>query len=443
MPPDFLLSAQWLKAKNPFAGEPTMTTTETLQSPGSYPVPDAGPIQNAVDLTPIDRERLDLLGDLPDIPLFLDPKELERFSVCPSSVHTIETNQRFHTDLSYKAYTLKYRMDAYVRALEIYAKRDGAFSGKFTDRLKSCRKFAFFYRNNETGHLRVQSTRCKLRWCPICRDVSRMIVTTAVDGWLRRRKFPKMLTFTLKHSDDDLLTQINRIYKSFQKIRQRVFFKKNVTGGVWFFQLKLNPLTEQWHPHIHCLVDGKFLSQSKLKDLWLKITGDSFVVDVRPVKDLDNASTEVARYATSPADLTNMSFEHAWEVFDATEGKRICGTWGDAKGIVLHPTPQDDSDEWSKIADFTWIAIRKEYDEAAKIFWDCYCNHKPYDGPQLQPDSTLYKEELDFLLEPDEVDEIYRDFHRRRWRKQVFVSNFFGPSNNINEADNGDATTAE
>jgi len=415
MSPGSFPTAYWPKAKNPNAGGP-MTT---------------------IELHPIDKERLDLLGNIPDIPLFLDPTELERFSSCPSSVHTIETNQRNRTDCSYKAFTLKHRMPAYVRALEIYAKRDGSFTGTFTDRLKSCRKFAFFYQSNETGKLRVQSSRCKLRWCPICRDVSRMIVTSAVDGWLRRRKFPKMLTFTLKHSDDDLLVQINRIYKSFQKIRQRVFFKQNVTGGVWFFQLKQNPQTEQWHPHIHCLVDGKFINHNKLKELWLKITGDSFVVDVRPVKDLDNASTEVARYATSPADLTNMSLESAWDVFEATEGKRICGTWGNAKGMILRPTPQADSDEWSKVADFSWIAIRKEYDASAKIFWDCYCNRQPYNGPQLQPDITLYKEELDFLLEPDEISDQFRDFHRKRWRKQVFISNFLGPQSNINEANNG------
>jgi len=398
---------------------------------------------NPVELHPIDRERLDLLGELPDIPLFLTPEELDRFSSGGLKVHTIETNQRLRTDLSYKAHCLKFRMDAYVRALEIYAKKDGAYSGKFSDRLKTCRKFAFFYRHNESGKLRVQSSRCKLRWCPICRDVSRMIVTTAVDGWLQRQYFPKMLTFTLKHSDDDLFSQINRLYDSFKKIRQRAYFKQNVTGGVWFFQLKLNPQTEQWHPHIHCLVAGKFLKHSRLSELWHKITGDSFVVDVRPVKDLDNASTEVARYATSPADLTKMSFEQAWNVFDATEGKRICGTWGNAKGMVLRPTPADDSDEWSKIADFTWIAIRKEYDAAAKLFWECYCEHKPYYGPQLQTDEVLYADELNFLLEPDNMSDTFRDFHRKRWRKVTFVSNYFGPQNNINEANNGNTTSTE
>jgi len=396
-----------------------------------------------VDLHPIDRERLDLQGELEDIPLFLDSEELERFSSTPSSVHTIETNQSSRTDCSYKAHCLKNRMPDYVRALEIYAKRDGAYSGKFTSRLKTCRKYAFFFRNEETGHLRVQSSRCKLRWCPICRDVSRMIVTGAVDAWLERQHYPKMLTFTLKHNDDELFLQINHLYKSFQKIRQRAYFKQNIYGGVWFFQLKQNPQTEQWHAHIHCLVAGKYLNQTKLKKLWFKITGDSFIVDIRAVKNLESASTEVARYATSPADLTKMSLDHAWEVFEATEGRRICGTWGSAKGMVLRPTPQEDTEEWTKIADFQWINIKRQYDVATKEFWDCFINNKPYDGPQLQPLELVWKEELDILLSVEDMPETYRDFHRRRERNRQFDSNFFRPERSTIWRQNGNTPSPE
>ena len=383
-------------------------------------------------LDPIDRERLDLLGELPELSLFV-----------PLKVHTIETTERNRTDRSYRAYALRNRMDHYVRALEMYSKIDGSFSGKYTNRLKMCRRFAFFYQSTKTGHLRVQSSRCKLRWCPICRDVSRQIVSKAVDGWLCRQRFPKMLTFTLKHSDDELFLQVQRLYDSFRKIRTRAYFRQNVYGGVWFFQLKLNLQTNQWHPHIHCLVNGKFLKHSRLSELWHKITGDSFVVDVRPVKDLENASTEVARYATSPADITRMTLEQSMAVYDATQGRRICGTWGDAKGMVLKPTPQEDDGEWMKVADFMFINIRRDYDTAVKAFWDCYVNDKAYRGPQLQPETEVYAEELDLLLEPDELEEKFKNFHRKRWRVQTFVSNFFGPQNNVHETNDGHTTSPE
>ncbi len=296
---------------------------------------------------------------------------------------------------------LRPRMDAYMRALEIYADVDGSFGGKFSSRLQNCRRNAWFFKNKHTNHLRVVSSRCKLRWCPICRDVCRMIVTSAVEGWLRHQLYAKMLTLTMLHSDLPLREQIKLLYAAFRKLVRRVYFKRNVTGGVWFFQLKLNPKTLLWHPHIHCLLSGNFLSHSILKDLWHKITGDSYIVDIRPVKDIESAATEVARYATSPADVTAMSLDHALDVFYATKGRRICGTWGSARGLALRPTPQADADDWVKVADFYYINVKKQYDPDCKSFWECFKKDQPYEGPLVQDERDVFREELAFLSESD------------------------------------------
>ncbi|KKL95119.1 hypothetical protein LCGC14_1857790 [marine sediment metagenome] len=372
--------------------------------------------EHPIELHPLDHEVLELTGELPNLPLLVNPQILAKLRDPPSSVHTIETSGRNstgaeqrpvagqvgsdlpdpedHQDYTYRGYLLKPRIDHYVRAREIYAKVDGSFGGKFSSRLGACRKFAWFVQSSVTNKLRVQSSRCKLRWCPICRDVSRMIVTKSVDNWLQVQKYPKMITLTLQHSDDPLKLQIKRIYDCFRKLRRRAYFQRLITGGVWFFQLKFNLTTGQWHPHIHCLVAGKFLPHTRLRNLWHEITGDSFVVDIRPVKDLDGCSNEVARYATSPADLTAVNLELALDIYYATKGRRICGSWGSARAIVLKPTPLEDTGEWTKVADFFFINIQKHHVPAVKHFWKCFKQGKPYDGPQLQKLTDVYKEEL-------------------------------------------------
>jgi len=372
--------------------------------------------QHPVTLHPLDQEVLELTHDLPELPLLVNPAILERLRRSSPSVHTIETSDRNSTDgaerpdtrkvalkigdpedhqnFTYRGYLLRPRMDSYLRAREIYAAVDGSFGGKFSSRLGNCRKFAWFVQSSVTNKLRVMSSRCKLRWCPICRDVSRMIVTTSVEQWLRLQEYPKMITLTMKHCDDDLSIQIKRLYDCFRKLRRRAYFQRLITGGVWFFQIKINPDTQLWHLHIHCLVAGKFLPQKRLKALWLKITGDSYVVDIRPVKDLEGCSNEVARYATSPADITALDLDRALEVFYATKHRRICGSWGSAKSIVLKPTPLEHSDEWSKVADFFFINVKKEYDPSVRHFWKCFKQGKPYDGPQLQKLTDVYREEL-------------------------------------------------
>jgi len=381
--------------------------------------------RNVIDLDPIDQEILSLTGTLPDLDLFFTSPGQPSIDGDPLEVHTIETSVESATDRTYRAHTLKGRIPAYTRAFELYGKIDGSYSGKNTVRLRTCRKYAYFVRNEETGHLRVSSSRCKLRWCPICRDVSRRIVTKAVDSWLKFQKYPKMLTFTLKHSDEELELQVDRLYRCFRKLRQRAYIKQTITGGVWFFQLKLNLETQQWHPHLHCLVGGSFISHAKIKTLWHKITGDSFVVDVRPVRDLDNVSTEVARYATSPADITRMTIDQALEVYWATKSRKICGTWGNAKGMILRPTPDDDGEDWAKVAEFSYVNVRKDFDPAVKRFWECFIKNQPYHGPKIQPDVEVYKEELDILFGRDDPPETHRDFLLRLQRHREWDSTFF------------------
>lgn len=416
-------------------------------------LPDLAESQTPLKLHPIDQHVLEQIGDLPGLPLLVNPAVLERLRRPPPSVHTIETSFRNVTDAvdrldagsldsdrgenfdrpdyTYRGYLLRPRVEAYVRACEIYGYVDGSYEGKFSSRLHECRKFAWFVQNKHTHKLRVSSSRCKLRWCPICRDVSRMIVTSAVEEWLKIQKYPKMITFTLEHNDDPLQLQVKKIYDCFRKLRTRAFIRRNITGGVWFFQLKWSTRSQQWHPHIHALVAGNYLPHSKLKSLWHKITVDSFVVDVRPVKDLESAATEVARYATSPADLTAMSLDNAIDVYYSTKSKRICGSWGSAKGMVLKPQPPDDDDCWEKVADFFFINVQKEYDPKAKHFWKCFKKGEAYEGPQLQRMADVYKEEIDICLQSEQDNMTYHQFTRKMMQNRAGPwRNFFA---NIDE----------
>jgi hypothetical protein len=138
-----------------------------------------------------------------------------------------------------------------------------------------------------------------------------------------------------------------------------------------------------------------------LKKLWKKITTDSNIVDIRPVKDNDAAASEVARYATSPADLTAMDFESAYDVYMCTKSKRICGSWGNAKGLALRPTPAEDRDDWERVADFFFVNVGRKDNKVLEDFWKCYQQDRPWEGPDIQDPRDLFKEELSFLLEQD------------------------------------------
>ena len=54
--------------------------------------------------------------------------------------------------------------------------------------------------------------------------------------------------------------------------------------------------TGEWHPHVHmfALLDT-WIDQEHLSETWHEITGDSFIVDIRRVKKINNMAIQMQR----------------------------------------------------------------------------------------------------------------------------------------------------
>jgi hypothetical protein len=97
-----------------------------------------------------------------------------------------------------------------------------------------------------------------------------------------------------------------------------------------------------WHPHLHALVlteKGCAPSQAALRAEWEAITGDSFMVDLRPVEKPEDGFLEVLKYALKFADLTPAQ---TWEAHMTLRGKRLLGAWGCFYGV---PEPETSDEE--------------------------------------------------------------------------------------------------
>lgn len=257
----------------------------------------------------------------------------------------------------------------------------------------SCRSSAWFVRHNVTGIVRMASSRCNLRWCPLCIKTKRFIMVQSLVPFIQKATKPKFLTLTLKHTEAPLSHQIDSLYKFFSQLRRRPWFKARVGGGVWFFQVKQSENDGLWHPHLHCLLTGKYLPHAELKEIWSYITKGSSIVDIRAVKDAKKAAEYVARYASAPCRLSDLSLEKAVECVDALHGRRICGTWGSAKEVQLVPKKCPDSENWSYLAGFTEVMfLRSKSDWHREIYRAfvqddfCYSTHMEQYPP---PDEVI------------------------------------------------------
>jgi hypothetical protein len=272
-----------------------------------------------------------------------------------SQVQDIETTLHKLPPDSYHGYKVGFNPQEYAATFALYADLDKIEGSRKTELLDSCRRRAWFVRHNETGRVRVVANACRLRWCPLCADAHKNLITHNVADWLKKADHPKFLTLTLKHTSAPLAHQIDSLYNSFIKFRRLKEIKKDLAGGVWFFQIKKSDNDGLWHPHLHCLVAGKFIPHALLSRLWLRTTLSSNVVDIRGVRDNDSAAKEVARYCARPATLAELDQFDALELVNALHGRRICGTWGCGKKIQLNMIAEPDKLNWSNIGSWSLI----------------------------------------------------------------------------------------
>jgi len=292
-------------------------------------------------------------------------------------VHTKSSTIHSNIKPTYRA-TLLQSCEADLQAAEeIYAYFDEIDATEKLWRLKSCRTGAFFFRNKNTGAVRVGAQSCHLRHCPICTKTRELTIKTNVASWLRKTGYPKLLTFTLKHHDRPLIEQINTLYESFKKIRRLSILKNRCSGGVWFFQVKKSKKDHLWHPHIHCLVAGQYIPQRDLAKAWLKITGDSNIVDIRLVKSVEHVAKDVARYAAKPCKLSTLEWSDILEVAVALDKRRLCGTWGICRKLKITSLPDFEKGDWYQVGSWNGVYENRNVDDNAKAIMDCWRTGKP------------------------------------------------------------------
>ena len=173
-----------------------------------------------------------------------------------------------------------------------------------------------------------------------------------------------LVTLTVKNGDD-LQERYEHLEKSVRKYfnRRRDALKKGrgfnelckAEGAVYSYEITNKG--KGWHPHIHILTltrKGESIDKYKLSQEWESITGDSKIVDVRPVTgEAANGFMEVLKYAMKFSDLT---VEQNFEAYEILKGKRMLGCFGKFWGVKV---PADLLDE--QLDDLPYIEIIYQY----------------------------------------------------------------------------------
>jgi len=91
------------------------------------------------------------------------------------------------------------------------------------------------------------------------------------------------------------------------------------------------------------VVEGKYLPKEELTQAWLQITGDSYVVDIKLVRDPRSVGYYITKYATKPLDPKLLRQPHALaEAIEALRGRKLLyafGNWSRWQ-LLTHPTDE-------------------------------------------------------------------------------------------------------
>lgn len=259
----------------------------------------------------------------------------------------------------------------------------------------NCGAGAYVNYSASLNRYRITGHYCHDRLCAPCNAALAAVVRSNASRYVAEHHITvRFLTLTLKHSDLPLADQITRLYQSFSTLRRREFFKQHCVGGIAFLEVKLAKDGVRWHPHLHCLIEGGYLDGKQLSQEWLKVTGDSSIIDIRRPDDTEHTISYVCKYISKPCHHDVLrSPEMLNEYAAAIKGRRRFVTWGNWRGTNFSKPPPDTTTDWKLVASLsTLLQAARAGDDKAKQILEMVAHQiksapvAPYETPPPETD---------------------------------------------------------
>lgn len=196
-------------------------------------------------------------------------------------------------------------------------------------RMYNCSDYLAFgeHVSQETGEVTKRldgAVFCRDRLCPMCQWRKSLVTFHQLSAIMNRideiepDAVPIFLTLTMKNVKaeelDKAVTQILRAWGNMVNKCTNPFMHKLVIGWFRALEITYNPVTQEWHPHIHAIIlmPPEYFTDPALymdHDAWMHLWGKALRVDydprvdVRTIKnDRLDAVAEVSKYAVKPGD---------------------------------------------------------------------------------------------------------------------------------------------
>lgn len=216
---------------------------------------------------------------------------------------------------------------------------------------------------SQCGYFHSVYMRCGDRTCPECRyrDYSRLLAL--YKPFLASKSQLRLITLTLRGRLDILPRErLTRLRRSFKLLLRQKYYKSRLVGG--FYTIEAVNKGKGWNIHIHILSEGSFIAQSRLSADWFKITGDSFIVDIRKAWSGVGGLRYILKYLSKPPKVNGLETEYNY----AFRGARLVSAFGSwyKKTIVIEKKqvlcPVCGCSEWLTIYQLEKLGFGRDFD---------------------------------------------------------------------------------
>lgn len=211
-----------------------------------------------------------------------------------------------------------------------------------------CGNSAYVQRDADTGEYRIVANCCHDRFCAPCQAARAARIARRLQERVESGRC-RFLTLTQRATELPLRQQLDLLYRHFNELRRRKWWKDRVIGGAAFLEVKIGQGSNRWHAHLHILCEGRYLNQRELSAEWYAVTGASFIVDVRAVPDAAQRAQYVTKYVTKPASSAVYSNpERLSELILALRGRRMMNAFGSWRSWRLD-APEESAATWKTV----------------------------------------------------------------------------------------------
>lgn len=240
-------------------------------------------------------------------------------------------------------------------------------------RLAGCGSYATVWHSQSTDSISIRAFHCGLRCCPRCRETHSAQTRERLGRFLAATDTTKlsMITLTLAHTAAPLAEQIDRLYRSFRKLRASKLWRTYRPKGYAVCEVSRSADGLAWHPHLHLLASTPYIPVDALRAAWLTATSDSHIVDIRRINRhaIERHRDYLCDYLTKPpAEDVLHSPTLLLEWIDAHSARHVLIKFG-RPNLADKPLPPTEPTDWRLIGRLECLIAAMNAGDADATHW--------------------------------------------------------------------------